>query len=118
MAYDEKLGDRVRAQLTGRPGYSERKMFGGLCFMLDGNMCCGVLADRLVIRAGPEEYAELLKRKNTKPFDFTGKALRGFVVVMPEGMKTKRALDGWIARAVDFAGNLPAKEKKTKTKTK
>jgi TfoX/Sxy family transcriptional regulator of competence genes len=86
MAYDEELAARVRKLVARQGGYSERKMFGGLCFMISGNMACGVLADALIVRVPKEDTAGFLKRNHTRPFDFTGKALRGFVVVEACGL--------------------------------
>ena len=85
MAYDEMLADRVRAAITALDGnVTERKMFGGLAFLLEGNMCCGVLGDRLVLRLG----AEALREPHTRPMDFTGRAMASMMYVAPEGYAT------------------------------
>lgn len=111
MAYDESLAQRVRDILgpTAAGGVSERKMFGGLAFMLNGNMCCGVEGDNLVVRTGPEGYEEALARPGARLFDFTGRPMRGFVYVQRGGIASAPALREWVALAVAFAGSLPPK---------
>ncbi len=109
MAYDEKLAERIRAVLKRRRGVSEKKMFGGLCFLVNGNMCCGVEKYRLVLRVGPERHSEILRRKNARPMDFTGRPLKGFVYVSRAGFDTKAKLENWIEPALDFARSLPKK---------
>ena len=109
MAYDEGLAQRVREALAHRPDLSERKMFGGLCFMLGGNMCCGIVGEELMLRVGPDAYEETLSRPHAREMDFTGRAMRGMVYVGTDGLADDDQLSGWIAPAVDFAGSLPAK---------
>lgn len=109
MAYDQALADRLRTALAARSGVSERKMFGGLSFLLHGHMCCGVVGSDLVVRVGPEAYADALAEPHARPMDFTGKALKGFVFVAPEGFATERDLESWVARAVAFVETLPPK---------
>ncbi|MFQ6028411.1 MAG: TfoX/Sxy family protein [Dehalococcoidia bacterium] len=109
MAYDEKLADRVRAALGREFGVTERKMFGGLCIMLRGNMCIGVEKDKLMVRVGPERYEEALDKANARLMDFTGRPLKGFVYVSAEGVETEAALQEWVQLGVDFAGSLPPK---------
>jgi TfoX/Sxy family transcriptional regulator of competence genes len=109
MAYDEKLAARVRGALAGQADVEEKKMFGGLAFMLRGNMCCGVLKGDLIFRVGPERAAGALKSPNARPFDFTGKPMRGFVVVSAAGLRTAPALKRWVGLAVGFALSLPPK---------
>jgi TfoX/Sxy family transcriptional regulator of competence genes len=109
MAFDEAVAAHLRKALARRKGVTERKMFGGLAFLLDGNMCCGVLGDRLVLRLGAEGPAEALGEPHTHPMDFTGKAIASMVYVAPEGYATESALRGWVKRAVSFASSLPAK---------
>lgn len=108
-AYDERLADRVRRLLAHRAGYSERRMFGGICFMLYGNMACGVLADTLIVRVPRDRTEAVLRRKYTRPFDFTGKAMRGFVVVEAAGTRLSQALSDWVNAACSCAGKLPHK---------
>ena len=83
MAYDERLAQRVREELADRPGYAEKKMFGGLCFLLRGNMCCGVGKDGLMVRVGPEQYESALADDHARQMDFTGRPMKGFVFVHP-----------------------------------
>jgi hypothetical protein len=112
MAYDEKLAERVRRRLQRKPAYSERKMFGGLCFMLRGHMCCGVLKDELIVRVTPGEYAQALAWPHVRAFDFTGTPMKGFVVVRPKGCAMAQTLGRWIARGMNVAAGLPAKSRK------
>lgn len=109
MAYDEKLADRIRKVLAGQKELTEKKMFGGIASMLHGNMCCGVVKDELVIRIGPHRYDEALHKPHTRPMDFTGHPLRGFIFVGPGGYRTGKALAKWVKEAVDFAMTLPRK---------
>lgn len=115
MAFDEQLAERVREHLVTRPGYSERKMFGGLCFMLNGNMCCGVATKRIMLRVGPDLYQSTLARKGARPMDFTGRPMRGLVYVDADYAKTGEALAGWLDLAVGFAESLPPKAAKQRT---
>lgn len=109
MAFDEKAADRIRAALGGRPGLTEKRMFGGIAFMLNGNMCCGVQEDRLMLRLGNEGAAEALKHKHVRPMDFTGRPLKSMVYVDPQGFRTPSQLRKWIDRAVAFAEELAPK---------
>lgn len=109
MAYNEMLAARVRRALARRKGLSEKKMFGGVAFLLHGKMCCGVLNDDLVVRVGIEGYRRALNRPHARPMNFTGRALKGFVYVATHGHKTDKALRRWIEKAVDFVSSLPAK---------
>jgi hypothetical protein len=106
MAYSETLAERVRRALADRDGVTERKMFGGLAFMLGGNMCCGVLGNELVVRVGPERYGSARAHPHARAFDFTGRPMKGFVVVSPAGCAELETLGDWIGIAVDFAGTL------------
>ena len=109
MAYDETLASRVRKLLSPIAGFSEKKMFGGLCFLIHGNMCCGVLKDQLVLRLEPERAQKLLSRPHTRPMDFTGRPLKGFVFVEARGSRTDRQLRDWVSMARSFAHGLPRK---------
>jgi hypothetical protein len=102
MAYDEKLAVRVRRLLSERADVSERAMFGGLTFMLGGRMCCGVNGDELIVRLDPRDEASALSRPHARPMDFTGRPMRGFVTVGPEGLRG-RALGSWVRSAVAYA---------------
>ena len=109
MAYDEGLAQRVREVLEGRTDLTERKMFGGLCFLLGGNMCCGIVGDELMLRVGPDAYEEVLSRPHAREMDFTGRAMRGMVYVSEAGLTDDGDLAGWLRPAVAFAGGLPPK---------
>jgi len=109
MAYDEKLAERVRGALHGQRGISEKKMFGGLSFLLRGHMCCGVMGDELMVRVGPQGYEEALARPHARKMDFTGRPLKGFVYVSRQGLRSAPALASWVERGVAFARSLPAK---------
>ncbi len=108
MSFDEALADRVRRALGKRRGLAEKKMFGGLAFLLKGNMCCGVLKRELVVRVPPDETDRVLTEPHTRILDFTGRPMRGWVVVESAGCADDD-LAVWIARAVAFASGLPAK---------
>lgn len=109
MAYDEGLAERVRELLEGESGFQEKKMFGGLCFLMDGNMAGGIIRDDLIVRVGTERYEEALSRPHARKFDITGKALRGWVMVSPEGHETDEALSAWVDEGVRHARSLPPK---------
>lgn len=86
-------------------------MFGGLCFTVNGNMCFGIIGDDLVVRVGPDGYADALTRSGAREMDFNGKPMRGWVYVAPEFVKARRSLAEWLDRGLDFAESLPAKER-------
>jgi len=109
MAYNEELANRVRKVLPTYKGITEKKMFGGICFMVNGNMICGVEQDNLVIRVGPDNYEEALKKPHARPMDFTGRPLKGFVYVRPQGHKIKKALISWVKRGFVYATSLKTK---------
>jgi TfoX/Sxy family transcriptional regulator of competence genes len=109
MAYDEELASRVQAALGDLPGLEEKKMFGGVGFMVRGNMACGVHADNLIVRVGPEGYEAALTRPHARPFDLTGRPMKGWVYVAPPGCATESDLERWIMEGVDFASSLPPK---------
>ena len=109
MAYDEELAERVRLELATLQGVSERRMFGGLCFMLHGNMALGIDKDRLMVRVGAEDYEAALQKPHARPMDMTGRPMRGFVVVLPEGLATRKDLHDWVMQGTSFALNLPPK---------
>ena len=109
MAYDEGLAQRVREALGDRADLTERKMFGGLCFLLGGNMCCGIVGDELMLRVGPAAWDGTLARPHAREMDFTGRSLRGMVYVGVDGFADDRDLASWLDTAVAFAGSLPPK---------
>ena len=119
MAFDIELAARIRRSLAGRHDVVEKRMFGGLCFMVKGHMCCGAAGNDLVLRVGAERFEQALKRPHARPMDFTGKPLKGFVYVSPEGVGTRRQLDEWLAMALANVESLPMKpERKRKLKRK
>ena len=111
MAFDEALAERICRGLARKKGIEEKKMFGGIGFLLNGNLFVGVWKESLVVRLGEEEGEEALKESHVKEFDITGKPMRNWVLVGPEGVQDDEQLAGWIQRAVKFVGALPAKEK-------
>ena len=108
MAYDENLASRIRDAVKPRSGITERKMFGGLAFMLDGHMVCGVVGDELMLRLGPEQAETALGRPHVRPMDFTGRPMAGMVFVAREGFSGP-ALGRWLDKAAAFVGTLPPK---------
>ena len=115
MAYDEALALRVRHALADRRNIGETKMFGGICFMLNGNMLCGVDRARLMFRVGKDQAVDALSRPGARPMDITGKPMAGFVFVDPAQCDA-RQLRAWIALGENYVGALPAKKKKVKKK--
>lgn len=109
MAYSESLVDRVRQTLRGRRGITEKKMFGGVAFLLRGNMCVGVWQTSLIVRMDPAEAQNALQEPHVGPFDVTGRPMKGWVMVSAEGLDEDRQLSEWIERAMRFVGELPAK---------
>jgi TfoX/Sxy family transcriptional regulator of competence genes len=106
MPYDEQLAARIRRILHKRKGVTEKKMFGGLSFLLDGKMCCGVLQNDLVVRIQPDHYAAALQQSHVRPMDFTGRPLKGFIFVSPEGCRTEKGLSRWIDHGVEFVSSI------------
>ena len=96
MAYDEALAARIRAALEDQDAVTERKMFGGIAFMVGGNMACGVIRDDLMVRVGPDAHDAAVAEPHVRPMDFTGKPLKGFVYVSPLGFRTAQALRSWL----------------------
>ena len=108
MAYDEALADRVRAQLGDEPGLTERKMFGGIAWMLEGNMAVGLMKDGLLVRLGDQVEAALQEPHASQPM-MGDRPMRGMVVVAPQGVETDEELGAWVARGSDVARSLPPK---------
>jgi TfoX/Sxy family transcriptional regulator of competence genes len=102
MSYDENLATRIRALLAERDDVVEKKMFGGLCFMVNGAMCCGLTKSDFMVRVGADHYEEALAQPHARPMDFTGRPLKGMVYVAPEGLHTKAALTRWVRRGIEF----------------
>ncbi len=114
MAFDETLSQRVRSLLIGRAGYAERKMFGGIAFMLDSKMCFGVLNDELVARVSAADYAAALKQPQVRPMDFTGRPMKGYLYIAAAAIADDGSLAMWVDRCVSFVTTLPAKTPKPK----
>ena len=109
MAADESLAARIRDALARKKGVEEKKMFGGICFLLNGNLLVGVWKDSLIARLGPDEGEEALLEPHVRAFDITGRPMRNWVLVEPEGVEDDDQLAGWIGRATKFVGKLPRK---------
>ena len=109
MAFDEGLAQRIREEIGELPGMVEKKMFGGVGFILQGNMACGVTKDSLIIRLGLDDYENALSKAHTRVFDMTGRAMRGWVLVDPPGVEDDDDLSAWLQAGVDFAAGLPPK---------
>jgi hypothetical protein len=110
VAYDEELAERVRDLLAVRADVSERKMFGGVGFMVAGNMCCGVLGEDLIVRLDPEEAEAALAEPDVRVFDYTGRPMKGWLFVGPQATAGEAALAGWVDAAFAFAASLPVKK--------
>ncbi len=108
MAYDQEITRRLQEILKDQP-VIEKKMFGGVGFLINGNMLCGVHGDNLIVRVGPAFYEECLTRKFTKPFDMTGRPMTGWVEVIPDGLKSNENLNTWVDKALQFVSGLPPK---------
>jgi len=109
MAFDEKLAGRIRKHLGQRKGLTEKQMFGGIAFLLNGNMCCGVHRDEMMVRLSPDKTDGALNAPHTHRFDLTGRPMKGWILVKPKGLITDTALAKWIEVATQFAGSLPPK---------
>jgi TfoX/Sxy family transcriptional regulator of competence genes len=110
MAFSEALAERIRQRLARRKNVEERKMFGGVGFLLNGNLLVGVWKDSLCVRLGPDQAEEALKEPHVKKFDITGRPMKDWVLVEPESVEADDQLSGWIERATRFVRTLPAKE--------
>ena len=109
MAYDEALAERVRSALAGEPNVTEKKMFGGVAFMVGGNMACGITGDQIMVRVGPDNHEDALSRPHARPMDFTGRPMRGLVYVGRSGFESAERLAGWVEAGASFARSLPPK---------
>jgi hypothetical protein len=109
VAFDEALAVRVRDVLSGSDGLVEKRMFGGLAFLLNGNMCCGVHGDDLIVRLDPGQTDEALSKPGVRIFDLAGRPMKGWVLVAPGAVATDGDLRSWVDKGVAFAGSLPAK---------
>jgi TfoX/Sxy family transcriptional regulator of competence genes len=108
VSFDEALAEEIRALLSDQDHVAERRMFGGLTFMVNGHMCCGITSDDLMLRLGSEGAADALGETDARPMDFTGKPMKSFVAVTADGL-TESRLEWWVSRAVAFASALPSK---------
>jgi TfoX/Sxy family transcriptional regulator of competence genes len=109
VPYDERLAERLREVLRGQRNVVEKRMFGGLAFMVRGHMCCGIAGNDLMVRVGPEAYAKAVREPHARPMDFTGRPLTGFVYVSPAGLARQQSLAKWVERALEFVKSLPPK---------
>lgn len=109
MPYDKGLHERMTGLIDPRQGLVEKKMFGGIGYMLNGNMCVGIWREYLILRLGLEGAEEVLQNEHTKPMDLTGKVMKGWVMVAPEAVAEEDQLEDYMQRAIRFAATLPAK---------
>ena len=109
MANDKALSQRIRPILSGCKGVSERKMFGGVCFMINGNMCAGTWKGSLIVRFEKNRQNEMLAKPQAKPADMNGRSMKGWALVEPAGIESENDLRAWVNRAAKFAGSLPPK---------
>ncbi len=109
MAFDKQLAERMRAVLGTTAGIEEKTMFGGIAFLLNGNMCCGVNKDRAVLRINPKDSSEAIRQPGAGPFDITGRPMKGWIMVGPEGCSGDEDLARWIQQAREFVATLPPK---------
>jgi TfoX/Sxy family transcriptional regulator of competence genes len=109
MAYDEALAQRIRATLPGLPGITEKKMFGGIAFLVDGNMACAVSKDSVMVRISPDATEAALAQPHVRIVDMTGRPMKGWVLLEPAGIQSEDDLKRWIDQGVTFAQSLPSK---------
>src|SRR5712691_7937790 len=115
MAYDEQLAARIRKRLGKKRGLVEKRMFGGVAFLVNGNMCVGVHKDELIVRLAPEETEQALRQKHTRMFDLSGgRTMKGWILVQPKGLATDAALGKWVGIGVGYAAKLPPKKRTKK----
>ena len=118
MAYNEKLADRTRELISlTHKNIEEKKMFGGLCFMVNDKMCIGVESERIMVRLDPEKYEEVMKKEGCKPMDFTGKVMKGYVFVDADVLNTKKKLEYWVNLALEY-NKIAKMSRKAATKNK
>ena len=109
MAYDEGLAERIRGALDEQPGVSEKRMFGGVAFLVKGHMSVGIVQDKLMVRVGPESSDRVLRERHARRMDFTGRPMKGFVYIVPSGYETDTDLQRWVDLGVSYVASLPAK---------
>jgi TfoX/Sxy family transcriptional regulator of competence genes len=109
MVYSRSLADRVRSQTQALRGMTEKRMFGGVVFLLHGNMLVGIWQNSLIVRLGPEQAAAALKKPDVREFDVTGRPMKGWIMVDPDGLESDRELKAWLEQAAEFVSTLPPK---------
>ncbi len=109
MSYDEGLAERIREALAEQTNVSEKRMFGGLAFMVGGKMCVGIVKDELMVRVGPETYDQRVRERHARKMDFTGRPMKGFIYVAPEGFESDTDLRRWVGYGLAYAGSLRRK---------
>jgi len=110
MAYDEGLAHRLRDLLKDKKEVEEKKMFGGLCFMVSKHMCCGIIGEKLMARVGPREYEKCLLKNHVQKMDFTSRSMKGMVYVQPDGIAEDEDLSYWVDICLTFIRSLPPKK--------
>jgi TfoX/Sxy family transcriptional regulator of competence genes len=116
MAYNQKIADQIREMLVDQLQVEEKEMMGGVAFMVNAKMCVGVIKDDMMARIDPEVYNEALEKTGCRPMDFTGKTMRGWVFISPEGIEKIKDMEYWIKLALEFNKiSKPSKKKKTKS---
>jgi TfoX/Sxy family transcriptional regulator of competence genes len=118
MAYDRKLAERIRTITAGRKGVTEKEMFGGIAFLLDGKMFIGLANNQLMVRVGPDRHDEALARPHARPMDFTGRPMRGYVYVAPAGYANARSLSAWIDWSAAFVATVKKKPRTPKRRSR
>jgi TfoX/Sxy family transcriptional regulator of competence genes len=114
MAFNEKLADRLREALMDLPQVEEKYMFGGVCFMVNGKMCLGVVKDEIMCRIDPSLDEIVLEKKGCRAMDFTGRPMKGYVFISEDGMKSKKDFDNWVRLSLEFNSKAKATKKKTR----
>ena len=117
MAYDEGLAERIRGALDERADVAEKRMFGGLAFLVRGHMSVGIVQDKLMVRVGPDDYDRVLRERHVRRMDFTGRPMKGFVYVVPSGYESDAALQKWVNLGLGFVTSLPPKPQRPRGKT-
>jgi TfoX/Sxy family transcriptional regulator of competence genes len=110
MAFDVVLSERIRTKMYRRSGFTEKKMFGGICYMLNGNICCGVIKDEMVVRLDPDQTDEVLAHSCARIFDYSGHPMKGWFFISPEGVRSDQDLARWTTRSIQYAKSLPPKK--------
>jgi len=111
MAFEEQLAARIRKRLGKRAGLTEKQMFGGIAFLLRGNMCVGIHKDELIVRLAAEDTDQALREKHTRIFDLSGgRTMKGWILVQPKGLATDAALGKWVGIGLEYAAGLPPKK--------